>query len=364
MTLYFDSSYVAKCYLNDEDSSRVIPDQNGVCAMFGHRQFGSDRESWFLGKLLKQSEGSVWRMLSALVLVVLGGEGHAAAQPRVEKNVIYGMYSGLALLMDVHHPEKSNGCGVIFVAGSGWQARLIYGAVALKEEQIREWSPALLQAGYTVFAINHRATPRFHYPAPVDDVQRAIRFVRHHARQFSIDPGKLGGVGGSSGGHLIGLAAMLGASGIADDTDAVNRESAALQCVVLRAAPTDLMKMIGSSAIGTAAVVSFVGRLPTPNPDDQKVYRAASPIAHVSASSPPVLLLHGDADDTVPHQQSVAMEAALRGINVPVKLVRVPGGAHGPNFGTGGKPHPQFPEILNETVLWLDRHLRAVPAAK
>lgn len=151
---------------------------------------------------------------------------------------------------------------------------------------------------------------------------------------------------------------------MADDADAVNRESATLQCVILRAAPTDLMKMIGSSAIGTAAVVSFLDRLPTPTPDDQKVYRAASPIAHVSASSPPVLLLHGDADDTVPYQQSVAMEAALRGVNVTVKLVRVLGGAHGSDFGTGGKPHAQFPEILNESVIWLDRHLRAVPAAK
>lgn len=303
-------------------------------------------------------------MLFALVPVVLGVATPAAAQPRVERNVIYGMYSGLALLMDVHYPEKSNGHGVIFVAGSGWQARLTYGAVALKEEQIPEWGPALLRAGYTVFALNHRASPRFHYPAPVDDVQRAVRFVRHHAPRFGIARGRLAGLGGSSGGHLIGLVAMLAAPGIADDADPVNREPATLQCVVLRAAPSDLPKMIGSSAIGTAAVVSFLDRVPTPNPDDQKVYRIASPISHVSSSSPPVLLLHGDADDTVPYQQSVAMEAALAKVNVPVKLVRVPGGAHGPNFGTGGKPHPQFAETLNETVTWLDRHLGAVPAAK
>jgi dipeptidyl aminopeptidase/acylaminoacyl peptidase len=133
-----------------------------------------------------------------------------------------------------------------------------------------------------------------------------------------------------------------------------------LQCAVLRAAPTDLMKMIGSSGIGTAAVVAFLNRVPAPAADDQNVYRAASPITHVSASSPPVLLLHGDEDDTVPHQQSVAMEAALRRVNVPVKLMTIPGGAHGSNFGTGGKPHPAFTEGLNETVAWLDRHLRVI----
>jgi acetyl esterase/lipase len=298
----------------------------------------------------------------ALALVCVVGASEATAQARVEKNVVYGMYSGLALLMDVHHPETANGRGVVFVAGSGWSAPLAYGAVGLKEAQVSDWAPTLLRAGYTMFAINHRGTPRFHYPAPVEDVQRAIRFIRHHAKQFRIEPGRLGAVAGSSGGHLIGLAAMLGASGVADDPDAVNRQPATLQCVVLRASPTDLKTMIGGSTLGTAAVVAFVNRLPTPNADDQSVYRAASPIAHVSATSPPTLLLHGDADDTVPFQQSVAMETALRGANVPVRLVRVQGGAHGSDFGTGGKPHPQLPDVLRETVDWLDRHLKSPPA--
>jgi len=282
----------------------------------------------------------------------------AAAQARVEKNVIYGMYSGLALLMDVHYPEKSNGLGVIFISGSGWSARLGYRATPLKDEQVGDWSPALLRAGYTMFAINHRATPRFHYPDPVEDVQRAVRFVRNHAKEYGIDPAKLGGMGGSSGGHLIGLVAMLGAGGNAGDADPVNREPATLQCVVMRAAPADLKTMIGSSGIATAAVVSFVGRLPMPSPEDQAVYRAASPIAHVSASSPPTLLLHGDADDTVPYQQSVDMEAALRGANVPVKLVRVAGGAHGSDFGMRGKPHAQFAEVVSASVAWLDQYLK------
>lgn len=326
--------------------------------MLIHLRYSSSGRSESLANALQQSGDRKGVILVALVLAALGGAIPAAAQPRVEKNAIYGMYSGLALLMDVHHPEKPNGYGVIFVAGSGWSAQLPYGAKALKEEQIPDWGPALLRAGYTVFAINHRATPRFQYPAPVDDVQRAVRFVRHHAPQYGIDPGKLGGVGGSSGGHLIGLVAMLAAPGIASDADPVNREPATLQCAVLRAAPTDLRKMIGGSAIGTAAVVSFVGRLPTPSSDDQEVYRTASPISHVSASSPPVLLLHGDADDTVPYQQSVSMEGALREAGVTVKLVRVAGGAHGSDFGIGGKAHPQFAEVLNETVLWLDRYLK------
>jgi acetyl esterase/lipase len=282
----------------------------------------------------------------------------ATGQARVEKNVVYGMYSGLALLMDVHHPEKSNGRGVIFVAGTAWQGPLGYGAPSLKESEISDWAPALLAAGYTVFSLNHRLVTRFHYPEPVEDIQRAIRFVRHNARQYAIDPAHLGGLGGSSGAHLAGLVAMLAAPALTDDADAVNRQPATLQCVILRAGPTDLKAMIGSGTIATAAVVAFLNRLPTPMRDDQRVYGAASPITHVGASSPPVLLIHGDADDTVPYQQSVVMEAALRAAQVPVSLVRVPGGVHGSNFGTGGKPHPQFSEVLRQSVEWLDRYLK------
>ena len=84
--------------------------------------------------------------------------------------------------------------------------------------------------------------PRFHYPAAVEDVQRAVRFIRHHAKVYGIDPARLGGLGGSSGGHLIGLAATLGAPGIAADPDPVNREPATLQAIVLRATPTDLSR--------------------------------------------------------------------------------------------------------------------------
>ena len=147
--------------------------------------------------------------LVACVSLVSAADAATAARsspPRVESNVVYGMYSGLGLLLDVHHPARPNGFGVVFISGSGWQADLAYGATPLKSQQIPSWGPPLLAAGYTVFAINHRAAPRFHYPAAIEDVQRAIRFVRHNAARYGIDAAHLGGVGGSSGGHQIGRA--------------------------------------------------------------------------------------------------------------------------------------------------------------
>jgi len=300
--------------------------------------------------------------MRALTLLLLGLSAplvHAAKAPppapAVERNVVYGMVSGAALLLDVHRPAKPNGLGVIFISGSGWQASTEYDAAPLKEQQIGLWGPPLTAAGYTVFAINHRAAPRFHYPAAIDDVQRAIRFVRFHAHDYGIDPTRLGGVGGSSGGHLVGLAAMLASPGDPAAADPVNRESAALQAVVLRAALLDL-RTIGTVE-GVAYVTSFM-EAPPSQASAAAAYAAASPITHVTDKSPPVLLIHGDADVLVPLRQSTAMEALLGKSGVPVKLVVVPGGVHGADFGAA-RGRADWPNYLGETVDWLDRYLKA-----
>jgi acetyl esterase/lipase len=298
--------------------------------------------------------------LAALIAGTMLALGAHAAPPvktptsRVDANVVYGMYSGLALLLDVHHPAKPNGFGIVFVSGSGWQADQTYGAAPLKSQQIALWGPPLLAAGYTVFAINHRAAPRFHYPAASDDVQRAIRFVRHNAAAFGVDPAHLGGVGGSSGGHLLGLAAMLAAPGDPASADPVEHESAALQAVVLRAPLLDL-RTVGTIE-GNAYITSFM-EAPPSNASAAAAYAAASPITHVSGASPPVLLLHGDADILVPISQSEAMEQALRAAQVPVKLVRIAGGVHGADFGAAQR-RADWPDYFAETVGWLDRYLR------
>ena len=82
----------------------------------------------------------------------------------------------------------------------------------LKESPvIGDWSKRLTDAGYVVFAINHRSTPRFPYPAAVEDAQRAVRWVRVNAARFGIDPDHIGAQGGSSGGHLASMLGVLAA---------------------------------------------------------------------------------------------------------------------------------------------------------
>ncbi|MGH9338140.1 MAG: hypothetical protein ACRD1R_00760 [Acidobacteriota bacterium] len=97
------------------------------------------------------------RSLLLFLILFLSGSHSASAQARVEPDVTYGMYSGLALLMDVYHPENPNGYGVIYISGSGWHAPLAYGPGPLKKsDQVKLYARTLSEAGYTVFALNHR----------------------------------------------------------------------------------------------------------------------------------------------------------------------------------------------------------------
>ena len=141
------------------------------------------------------------------------------------------MYSGLALLMDVHHPEKPNGYGLVLIPGSGWHTSQAYDARPLKDgpSAIFVSVPPLLNAGYTLFLINHRSAPRFRYPAAVEDVQRAVRFVRFHAKEYGISAERVGAVGYSSGAHLAALLGLLDGAGNPADLDPVNRVSARVQ---------------------------------------------------------------------------------------------------------------------------------------
>lgn len=276
----------------------------------------------------------------ALLLAMARPSVGSAQEPTgqwVERNVVYGMVSGAALLMDVYHPAEPNGVGVVWIRGSGWRAPRGNQTWQLKGGGT--WQ-VMVDAGYTMFTINHRAAPVFRYPAAVEDAQRAARFIRHNAERYGIDPDRIGGVGHSSGAHLISMLATMDGVGEADHPDPVERESSKLQTVVARATPTS-MADFGPGAGGIASVVSFMGSNPDPG---AREYQEGSPITHVTPDDPPILLIHGDQDRTVPFEQAEVMYAALEGAGVEAKLVRVPGAGHGGNDSA-------------EMFRWLNHHL-------
>ena len=279
------------------------------------------------------------------------------ANPRVESNVVFGMYSGLALLMDVHYPESANGYGIILVPGTGFHAPLAYDAPPAKESAaVAIYAAPLVKAGYTVFVVNYRVAPRFRYPAAVEDVQRAVRYIRHNASSYGIRAERIGAAGWSSGGYLVDMLGVLEEAGNAEDSDPVNRESARIQCVVSFFGPTDLIREpqgpAGTDFMGMALTVGR--RTLPPTSIEYKTYREASPVYHVSKDAPPFLLIHGDADTVVPIQNSELLEEALRAAGVPVKFLRAPGLGHGADFWNA----KNMPEYLNEMTRWFDQRLR------
>jgi acetyl esterase/lipase len=289
--------------------------------------------------------------MRTLTLAILLATIAAAADPfTIETNVVYGMYSGAALLLDVYKPIQPNGYGIIYVSGSGWTTPLAYNAPALKSNsQSQLYAKALATGGYTVFAVNHRSLPRFRYPAPVEDVQRAVRYIRHNAKTYGIRADRIGASGGSSGGHLVSMLGTLDGKGNPTDLDPVERESAKVQCVVARAAPVNFL---------TGSNGQFLLGLPRPLPEakDTLEYRThieASPISHVTPDDPPFLLMHGDKDEAVNIGQSEEMEAKLKAAGIPVKFLRIAGASHGPTFPGATNP----PDYLAEMVRWFNLHL-------
>ena len=298
--------------------------------------------------------------ITMLALMLLCASGSADAQARIERNVVFGMYSGLALLMDVYYPENPNGYGIVFVSGSGWTRELSLDAAPITQTgQEDVYAVPLAEAGYTVFNINHRAAPRFRHPAHLEDAQRAIRFIRHHAEYFGIDPERIGAMGGSSGAHLVSMLGVMDGDGDPDDPSPVNRESAKAQVVVVRAAPTDFR---GDAAAPLFGFRDTAGREGTA---EFRQLEEASPIMYVTSDDAPFLLIHGDADPVVPFELSVAMQAALEKAGVSASLITVQGGGHGPRFeatqvidGKRVRAEPQDPlDYIGAMIEWFDRYL-------
>jgi acetyl esterase/lipase len=271
-----------------------------------------------------------------ILFTAIGGANISVAQERVQTDVVYGVLSGLSLTMDVHQPEESNRRGVVLVVGSGWDGRERgYTNYQLKNgnSYVNPVRDALVQAGFTVFVPNLRAAPEHRYPAAVDDILRAVRFVRFNASQFGIEPYPLGGVGHSSGGHLAGMA------GVRDDNTElqkspypVERESSRLQAVVAIASPHDLSVPDG---IAWPYVVTFMGEAPPMDATFTETelrgkYAEASPVAHVTPDDASFLLIHGDADPNVMYRQLAIMEGALTAAGVSVETRTIASDSHTP----------------------------------
>src|SRR5581483_11654697 len=202
-----------------------------------------------------------WKIwLSAFCLLFACGLPTMADTPDAsstrKEDVIYGRKFGTALTMDVFTPRQgANGAAVVFVVSGGWvSAHESIGAPFFKD-----FIPELIRRGYTVFAVVHGSQPRYTIPEVLDDMHRAVRFIRYNAKEYHIDPERLGITGGSAGGHLSLMQGMAGKDGDAKARDPVNRVSSHVQAVGCFFPPTDFLNygQPGEVALGTGVLKGF-----------------------------------------------------------------------------------------------------------
>ncbi|MCH2462247.1 MAG: alpha/beta hydrolase, partial [Gemmatimonadetes bacterium] len=142
---------------------------------------------------MKTLTRATFATLTLLCLAIpLQGQNSGSIMP----DLVYGHKAGMALTLDVFRPASPNGASVLNMVSGGWVSRW------RDPEQAQAGYQALLDQGFTVFAIRHGSSPRFNVPEAYADVTRAVRFVRLHASTYGIDPDRLGVYGGSAGGHL------------------------------------------------------------------------------------------------------------------------------------------------------------------
>jgi len=286
---------------------------------------------------------------------------HADDKPAFDRqvDVVYGRKHGMALTMDVFTPRAgANGAAVVWVISGGWFSAHEAISPSLVDEFLRR--------GYTVFAVVHGSQPRFTIPEILKDMHRSVRFIRYHAKDYHIDPDRIGITGASAGGHLSLMQGTAGDSGDKAGRDAVDQTSSRVQAVGCFFPPTDFLNYgkPGENAIGRGILAGFKAAFDFQEQDPKtKVFRPItdearileigrqiSPVYHASADDPPTLILHGDADKLVPIQQAELILEKLKSAGVETKLVVKKGAQHG---------WPDFVKDLSIVADWFDAHLKA-----
>jgi len=213
---------------------------------------------------------------------------------------------------------------IVFIHGGGWQNGDKAGG--------RRWLTPYLRSGhYAGVSVGYRLTDEANWPSQIHDCKAAIRWIRAHAREYNLDPDKIGIMGTSAGGHLV---AMLGTSGdvkeLEGDLGKHDAQDSRVTCVVDFFGPTEMLTMGKSPGLDHNAPGSPEAKLlGGPVQETKEVARSASPITHVSKDDPPFLIVHGTDDSLVPFEQSSKFQKTLKAAGVLATLITIKDGKHG-----------------------------------
>jgi alpha-L-fucosidase 2 len=261
----------------------------------------------------------------------------ASLRAELRRDVPYSNPGGVTLKLDASIPEGDGPFpAAIVVHGGGW----VRGD---KRTEVEPLFKPLSDAGIAWFSIDYRlAANALQFGSAIGDVEDAIRFVKAHAAEYRIDPGRIALIGESAGGQLAAMAAL-------------NEDPAlAVKAVVALYAPTDLVSLVRDSDLIPQSIRDSIQGTPF-----QTIILARlsqlSPMDNVHPGMPPFLFIHGTADRLVPFEQSQAMCARMRMAGAICQVFPVPGGGHGIRWWESS-PRLAAP-YKTEMIRWLKDHL-------
>lgn len=286
--------------------------------------------------------------LVAATLVLAQRQGSAEA-PKVPEGVT--VHRDVAYVTDGHERQKLD----LYVPDTGENVPLIiwvHGGAWRGGDKTHYVRMEYLKTGYAGASLNYRLSQHAIFPAQIEDMKAAVRWLRANAETYRLDPNRFAAWGSSAGGHLV---AMLGTTGdVAEFEVGENlKVSSRVQAVVDYFGPTDFLQMDAQSLpdglVHDAPDSPESQLVGGPIQEHKDRVASANPITYVSKDDSPILIIHGDQDKLVPYHQSVLLKDALEAAGVPVTFYKVEGGGH------GWFKDPKVPEL---TKSFLEQHLK------
>jgi acetyl esterase/lipase len=265
------------------------------------------------------------------------------------ERIFYSIDHGVGFLMDVYVPKgKKNGLGVIFNMNGGWLSHEKQSESFRKDYRIFD---ILSSHGYTVFSVWPGSRTKFSVDEMVGRLKTGIRWVKVHSQEYHVDPNRLGLMGVSAGGHMS-LLALIGAEpGNPKDPDPLNRQDTRIKAAAVMSPVTDFLDTGGTKTDlpNIANLLLFpCGMKGLTEEEIRAKTETICPARLVKSPLPPLLFVHGDADQGVPIQQSQKMIEALRKAGGRADFIIKKGGGH---FW------PTEPEEVAKVTDWFDRQL-------
>ncbi|HSI62273.1 MAG TPA: alpha/beta hydrolase [Candidatus Saccharimonadia bacterium] len=248
----------------------------------------------------------------------------SAADTTITRDIEYARVGDVSLKLDLYVPSGAVKSPVIvYVHGGAWRA-------GSKEDMPLE---GLVKQGFAVASVDYRLSTDAKFPAMMHDIKAAIRFVRAKGKDHGLaDTSRIAVVGSSAGGHLAALVGVTnGVKELEGTVGTDPKASSDVQAIISIFGGSNLQTILAQSTPGgliirEPALELLLGGLPDKKPE---LARLGSPVTHVDASDPPLLLIHGDADPQMPYEQSLELKAAYGKAGLKVQLITIPGGKHG-----------------------------------